>query len=115
MQVITADTDVFDLLEKASQAGFDPQKPLVLDFIFENNWHLLLFNPEGEHKGCRLFRIPESLLLAEAEKLLLPELLIMDNNHGYEILIDQALFIVENLLRAKKSGQLFLMHINPPD
>mgnify|MGYP001545830381 CR=1 FL=1 len=107
MQVITADTEVFEMLEKAGHAGFDPQKPLVLDFVFEKNWHLLLFNPEGERKGCRLFRIPENLLFAEAEKLLLPELLSIDHNHGYEILVDKALVIVEDLLRTKKGAGLF--------
>lgn len=107
MRIITADTDVFEVLEKAGRAGFDPQKPLVLDFIFEKSWHLLLFNPEGESKGCRLYLISENLLFAEAEKLLLPELLSIDHNHGYEILVDKALVIVEDLLRTKKSTGLF--------
>lgn len=107
MQVLLDDIEIFALLEKADVAAFDPLKPLVLEFVYEDNWFLLLFNPAGELKGCRLFQIEEKNLSDEAEKLLIPELLSLDDNHGYDILKTRALAILEHLLRDKKSSQLY--------
>ena len=107
MKILLHDIEIFQLLEKANVAGFDPTKSLVLDFIHEENWCLLIFNPSGELKGCRLFLIDEKDLSIEAEKLLIPELLSLNDNSGYDLLKTKALSIVEHLLRDKKSSQLY--------
>lgn len=107
MQILTDDIEIFRLLEKANVAGFDPSQPLVLDFTHEENWGLLLFNPSGELKGCRLFLIEQLNLTAEAERLLIPELLGLDDKHDYDRLKNRALAIVEHLLHEKKSSQLY--------
>lgn len=107
MKLITDDIEIFNLLEKANVAAFDPSKPLVLDFVHEENWCLLIFNPSGELKGCRLFLVDLQNLSIEAEKLLIPELLALDDKHDYDLLKNQALAIVEHLLRDKKSSQLY--------
>jgi hypothetical protein len=107
MQLLLDDIEIFTLLEKANVAGFDPSKPLVLDFTHEESWGLLLFNPSGELKGCRLFLLPQQDLAAEAEKLLIPELLGLDDKHGYDRLKNKALAIVEHLIHEKKSSQLY--------
>lgn len=107
MKILLDDIEIFNLLEKANVAAFDPSKPLVLDFVHEDNWCLLLFNPSGELKGCRLFLLEEKGLSTEAEKLLIPELLSLDDNHGYDLLKTRALAIVEHLLRDKKSSQFY--------
>ncbi|MDQ3110905.1 MAG: hypothetical protein M3R17_13515 [Bacteroidota bacterium] len=107
MKIIRNDIEVFDILEKANVADFDPAKLLVLDFIYKETWHLLLFNPTGELKGCCLFLISEKDLTIEAEKLLIPELLALDDKHGYDLLKTKALEIVEYVLRDKKSTGLY--------
>lgn len=107
MRILFDDIEVFEFLEKANVAGFDPTKPIVLDFVHETNWCLLIFNPTGKLKGCKLFLVDETNLTVEAEKLLIPELLAMDDNHGYDLLKNHALSIVERLLHDKKSGQLY--------
>jgi hypothetical protein len=107
MKIILDDIEIFELLEKANVAGFDPGKPLVLDFTHEENWGLLIFNPSGELKGCRLFLILQQDLSSEAEKLLIPELLGLDDKHGYDRLKNRALAIVEHMLHERKSGQLY--------
>jgi hypothetical protein len=107
MRILLDDIAIFDLLEKANVAAFDPSKPLVLDFVHEESWGLLLFNPSGELKGCRLFLIDQQHLSVEAEKLLIPELLALDDKHDYDQLKNKALAIVEHVLRDKKSSQLY--------
>ena len=107
MQIIRNDIEIFSFLENANVAAFDPTRPLVLDFFHENRWCLFIFNPSGELKGCKLFLIDENGLLIEAEKLLVPELLALEDNHGYDQLKNRALVIVEQLLRDKKSNQLY--------
>jgi hypothetical protein len=107
MKILRNDLEVFDILEKANVADFDPVKQLVLDFIYKETWHLLLFNPSGELKGCLLFLIAEKDLITEAEKLLIPELLALDDKHDYDKLKTEALAIVENILHTKKSDRLY--------
>lgn len=107
MRVLRDDIEIFRLLENAGVAAFDPSRPCVLEFVQEENRALLLFNPSGELKGCRLYLIAEKDLSKEAEKLLIPELLSLDDNHGYDLLKNKALAIVEHILRDKKSDQLY--------
>ncbi len=107
MQVILTDIEIFAFLEKANVAAFDPGQPLVLDFIHENHWCLFVFNPSGELKGCKLFLIDEKNLSIELATVLIPSLLALEDNHGYDVLKNRALVIVEQLLRDKKSSQLF--------
>ncbi len=107
MKVILDDSEIFELLEKASLTQFDPSKQIVLDFTFEENWHLLLFNPSGNLKGCKLFVISKNNLALEAEKLLIPELLSLSDDDGFIFLKNKSLEIVELLLQDKKSAQLF--------
>jgi hypothetical protein len=104
MQVISSDTEIFGLLEKSGQAGFDPGKIFVRDFIFEDDWYLLLFNPFGKEKGCLLFVISPEQIFHEAEKALIPALLRLEN---FDQLINPALEIVERLLRDKKNERLY--------
>jgi hypothetical protein len=105
MHVITSDTEIFELLERSGRAGFDPKKISVLDFVFEEHWHLLLFNPEGAKKGCRLFVVPCDQLFFEAEKELIPALLGLDDE--FDKLVTHGLEIVEHLLQDKKNEQLY--------
>jgi hypothetical protein len=107
MKILTADTEIFDLLEKAGKAGFDPGKTMVMEFMHEEKWCLLIFNPSGELKGCKLFLIDEQVFSQEAEKLLIPELLALEDNHGYDRLKNEALAIVEHALRDRKNQQSY--------
>lgn len=98
MKIITEDLAVFEILENSGYVLFDARVPLVLEFEYEENWHLLLFSPEGKFKGCKLFVIEKSVLSIEIESDLLPTILSFSETDGFEHIKNEALAIVEKLI-----------------
>ena len=107
MELISNDLEVFELLERAGEVTFDFSKRVVKEFSNETFWALLIFSPSGPLKGSKLFLIENESLFIEAEKKLLPELLALPEEHGYDILKNKALSIVEKLICRRRNQELF--------
>jgi hypothetical protein len=107
MQEMTDDTEIFACLEKAGQASFDPLKELVLDFVFDADFYLLLFCPSGTFKGCRMFIVPLHRLAEEAGQLLLPSLLHLPDDPSFANLKNRALAITEEIIADRDPSRLF--------
>jgi hypothetical protein len=107
MRVITDDLEIFGLLEKAGKATFDPVTPSVVEFQVDTYYGMLLFSPAGPYKGCLLFLVEQHILDEEAEKLLLPRLLALPDDHGFAALKNEALAAVERLISRRNSDRLF--------
>ncbi|HET6989769.1 MAG TPA: hypothetical protein VFJ43_00530 [Bacteroidia bacterium] len=107
METITSDIEIFRFLEKADSLAFDPLKNAVFEFSHENYWCLLIFSSSGPTKGCKLFLLEHHHIPIEAEKELLPELLSLREDYGYDLLKNEALLIVEKLISRKNNSHLF--------
>lgn len=107
MRIITDDLEVFGLLEKAGKAAFDPALPAMIEFNVDTFYGLLLFIPAGPRKGCLLFLVEQVKLDEESEKLLLPRLLALPEDHGFSALKTDALAAVERIISRRNSDRLF--------
>lgn len=107
MQEITDDIEIFSRLEKAKADRFDPLKQHVAEIYTGTDFLLLLFCPEGKHKGCRLFSVPVGELEKEAESLLLPRLLALPDDDNYASIKHKALLITEKIISEKNGKWLF--------
>jgi hypothetical protein len=92
------DEEIFSLLETQGLAGFDMRSPAVVEFSHGTAWGLVLFMPEGEHRGCRLLqaRLEER---GEPEELM-RILLRLPESGGYAPLREKALGLLERRLQA---------------
>lgn len=107
MQELTDDVAIFALLENAGLAGFDPAQPIVIQHASESDFMLLLFCPAGPYKGCRLFLCPLQMLGQEVESVLLPRLLDLPEDNGYDGIKTTALIVVEQIISQRNSNRLF--------
>ena len=107
MKILTDDITIFEILSAAKMENFDPLKKSVFAFSSAESWHLLLFNPSGNLKGCRLYVLGKDNFEKELQEKLLPELLLLNDNHDYVILKNEALLIVETLIGNQKGKPLF--------
>ncbi|MCE2773455.1 MAG: hypothetical protein LW750_08460 [Bacteroidetes bacterium] len=58
MDIITDDLAIFDILELARVDDFNHSMPCAFSFQHDGKWCLMQFEPHGNHKGCRLYVIP---------------------------------------------------------
>lgn len=58
MDVILDDLTIFEILEHARVDDFNHTTPTAFSFQHDNKWWLLIFEPHGADKGCRLFVLP---------------------------------------------------------
>lgn len=107
MQEMTDDIEIFAFLEKAGLADFDPAISFAREFRLESDFLLLLFSHSGKHKGCRLFICKETALEREAESVLLPALLALPEDSGYDKIKNAALSIAEQIIAERNSNRLF--------
>jgi hypothetical protein len=107
MQILLDDVAIFKLLSESGEDHFDHGKIFVSQFSQEDCWHLFLFNPSGKLKGLRLYSIKKSVLGFELEKYLLPELLSLEEGHGYHALKNEALRIAETFIANRSNDHLF--------
>jgi hypothetical protein len=110
MKILTDDIEVFKILSDAGMENFDPLKKHVATFLSGNFWCLFLFNPSGKLKGCRLYILEQQTLDRELREKLLPDLLLLNDNHGYVILKNEALIVVESLISSRKENLFFDAH-----
>ena len=107
MKILTDDLKIFNILSEMKLEMFDPKKISVFDFSVDDSWCLFLFNPQGIHKGCRLYILENIEREIELREKLLPELISLPSDNGNFILKDKALKVVESIISNNKDGQLF--------
>ena len=107
MYFTTSDPEIFALLERANEAGFDPRIPLVKDFEFDGFYFLLLFNPAGELRGCRLYSIALGDGEQGAGRSVLNDLIHLPDAHGYFDLKTKALILLEKFLSGRKNASRY--------
>ncbi|MCU0431834.1 MAG: hypothetical protein MUC87_00100 [Bacteroidia bacterium] len=108
MELITDDLQIFELLEKAGKADFDPSQPHVLWFRHDDRAHLFLFQPQAPGRGCRLYLMNKEPGHNELERELLPQLIALPERHEQEAWMkSEALRITELLIHSKNYGLRF--------
>ena len=102
MEHITDDLVLFELLEKAGEADFDPMQPHTCWFRFEERAYLILFQPQEPGKGCSLFAMSKEPGHKELEAELLPYLIALPERHDAERwLKTEALRITELMILSR--------------
>ena len=106
MRLLTDDVEIFSWLEEAGADGFDPTRAAVLEIQQGRSCGVLVFNPHGVQKGCRLFLLDRDQLPAEA-RLLLHELLLLPDDDDFAGLKNDALLLCERLIARRDNEQFF--------
>lgn len=106
MRLLTDDVEIFSWLEEAGADRFDPTRPSVLEIPNGNCCGVLVFNPHGVRKGCKLFLLDRYQLTAEA-RLLLNELLLLPDDEDFAKLKNDALLLCEQLLSRRDNEMFF--------
>lgn len=102
MKITTDDLLIFELLEKAGLADFDPVQPNAFWFRHEERAHLLLFQPTDPGKGCSLFTMSSEPGHKELESELLPLLIGLPERHTAECWLKaEALRITELMIMSR--------------
>jgi len=104
---ITDDVEIFSLLEKANEDRIDPVCACVKDFEFGENYFLLLFNPSGEMRGCRLYQIKKGADEIAERNAVLRELVDLPGENGFEPLKTAALDLLEKFFSGRNNASLF--------
>jgi hypothetical protein len=105
MENLDDDVEIFSRLERIGKTGFDPAVACVLDFVQEEIYHLLIFQPAGPSKGCRLFTIIANH--TGEQKLLLQALLELPEKGNDEFLKTEALVRLEKMTSSLKNNEKF--------
>jgi hypothetical protein len=105
MDLLQDDVEIFARLEAAGRERFDVTAPRVIDYEWDDAYFLLLFNPTGNLKGCKLYSVPASD--AKELEVLLVNLLQLPEDEGYDRLKTEALLRVENRIASGRYSDRF--------